>query len=300
MYQQQKDLLDSGWRPEDRESSAPRLDVMLDGFEGPIDLLLHLARDQKVDLLEISVLQLAQQYLDFIRNAQSLRLEIAADYLVMAAWLAFLKSKLLIPKPAAEGEAEGPQLASDLAFQLARLDAMRTAGRNLFARAQLGLERHVRGAPESTPVETDVTFRASLSDLLKAYARQRGRVDAQHITLNKPELYPFEAALQRLRGLVGTIPDWSVLSGFLPDDLKPGLQTRSAIANTFLATLQLVRLGALEMRQDEPFAPIELRSPEGSVLPTRQQASETLEEMPAAAAADARDTANTSTPEAEA
>ncbi|MGB0844238.1 MAG: segregation and condensation protein A [Alphaproteobacteria bacterium] len=242
------------------EGDALLLD--LEGFEGPIDLLLMLARDQKVDLAQISVLKLAKQYLDFIRNAQQLRLEIAADYLVMAAWLAFLKSKLLIPVIASDEEGSGKHAAVDLAFQLQRLDAMRTASRNLFSKPLLGSERFLRGKPEARLVEETTEVTCTLFDLLKAYARQHTRAMGHNIELNKTELYSFEQAISRMRAYLGKIPDWSLLQSFLPDEMKESLFARSAIANTFLVTLQMVRRGELEMQQDGTFEPIFLRSTE--------------------------------------
>lgn len=241
-----------------REHEALLLD--LEGFEGPIDLLLALARDQKVDLAQISVLKLAEQYLDFIRSAQELRLEIAADYLVMAAWLAYLKSKLLIPVIEVTDETDGVQVAADLAFQLQRLDAMRTASKNLFALPHLGQERFGRGSPEARTIEETSEISCTLPDLLRAYAKQHGRVGAQNIQLGTQTLYAFESAVSRLRSYLGKVPDWNLLQNFLPDDLKQDLYTRSAIANTFLVGLQMVRRGVMEMKQEDTYAPIYLRS----------------------------------------
>ena len=242
------------------EKDALLLD--LEGFEGPIDLLLLLARDQKVDLAQISVLRLAQQYLDFIRNAQKVRLEIAADYLVMAAWLAYLKSKLLIPVISPDDDGSGVNAAVDLAFQLQRLDAMRTASRNLFSMPQLGSERFVRGNPEERLVEETTEISASLFDLLKAYAKQHSRATGHEIELDKSILYGFEQAVSKLRSFLGKVPDWSLLQGFLPEDMRDPLFARSAIANTFLVGLQMVRRGELEMQQNGTFEPIFLRSTE--------------------------------------
>jgi segregation and condensation protein A len=244
----------------------PSGDLVLDlgAYEGPIDVLLTLAREQKVDLTKISILRLADQYLAFIAEARRLRLELAADYLVMAAWLAYLKSRLLLPEPPPEGEPSGEDMAAALAFQLQRLEAMQQAGARLMARPQLGRDVFARGTPEGIPVVSRIVWAVSLYDLLKAYGEQRSRAGAQVLEIRAAELFSMEEALERLTRLVGRIPDWQTLLAFLPDDLKDGLVQRSAVAATFAASLELVRSGRLQLRPDAAFGPIWVRSPEQS------------------------------------
>jgi len=242
----------------ERPSSSGDLVLDLQGYEGPIDALLQLARDQKVDLTRISILALADQYLEFVRQARRLRLELAADYLVMAAWLAYLKSRLLLPEPDGEEEPSGAQMAAALRFQLQRLQAMQNAGEQLTARPQLGREVFPRGAPEPLRVVTEARYKASLYDLLKAYAGIRRPGDLASLQIALPELHSVEEALQRLRALLGEAPGWRTLSSFLPPDLHGGLVWRSALASTFAASLEMCREGELEIRQDGSFGPIYL------------------------------------------
>jgi len=246
--------------PDPRKSVGGNLVLSLDGFEGPIDLLLSLAREQKVDLTKISILALADQYLDFIGQARSLRLEVAADYLVMAAWLAYLKSRLLLP--AVESDEEGPdpaELAARLAFQLQRLEAMQNVARQLFALPQLGHDVFSRGAPEQFAKETKTVFDVSLFDLLKAYGEQQSRQKATTLRIMPTALMSMEQAIIRLRGLVGDVPDWTVLERFIPQDIADPLVARSAIASTFAATLELAREGIVEIRQAGTYGPIYVR-----------------------------------------
>ena len=236
----------------------------LDGFEGPIDVLLELSREQKVDLTKISILALAEQYLAFIQEARRVRLELAADYLVMAAWLAYLKSRLLLPEPEEEGEEpSGAEMAAALRFQLQRLQAMRDAGERLMARPRLGRDFFARGAPEEPGEITTVVYDASLFDLLKAYgaiqARAKRHVGLRIVSMN---LYSVEESLRRLRRFLGEMPNWKSLASFLPPDLQDPLMKRSAIASTFAAGLQLCKSGELRMRQDGAFGPIYLKARE--------------------------------------
>jgi segregation and condensation protein A len=244
------------------ESDAPlsELVVNLEGFEGPIDLLLALARDQKVDLTKISVLALADQYLEFIHQAKKLRLEIAADYLVMAAWLAYLKSRLLLPVEKTEGEEPtAAEMANALQFQLQRLEGMRKAAETLFGRPLLGREVFPRGAPEGIRVITNSVYEASLFEMLEAYGSIQRRGKAETLTIEQFELFSVDDALDRLRRVLGGSPDWATLASFLPEDLLEGLPTRAAIAATFVASLELVRDGHAEIRQDQKFGPIYFR-----------------------------------------
>jgi segregation and condensation protein A len=251
-------------RPAEIADGEPSLVVDVEGYEGPLDLLLTLARQQKVDLAKISILELADQYLSFIQRARRLRLEIAADYLVMAAWLAYLKSRLLLPEPEGEGEPTGAELAAALAFQLQRLEAMQQAGEKLMARPRLGQDFFRRGAPEALKIVSRSVYDVSLYDLLKAYGDQRAkqtRDTALHIA--PLELYSMDDALRRLGEMLGHAPDWRTLAAFLPGGLR-GLVYRSAVAATFAASLELVRSGRAELRQDGTFGPIYLKAREGS------------------------------------
>jgi segregation and condensation protein A len=232
----------------------------LEGFEGPLDLLLALARDQKVDLTRLSILELADQYLAFIARARRLRLEIAADYLVMAAWLAYLKSRLLLPEPEGEEEPSGEELAEALAHQLRRLEAMREAGARIMARPQLGRDVFKRGAPEPVPVVKSTRFDVSLFELLSAYANQTARHQAAALRIEPLEYASVEDAIQRLTaGMAGSI-DWELLLDFIPPELSGGTPRRSAVASTFAAGLELARQGNIELRQLETFGPIYLRN----------------------------------------
>jgi len=235
--------------------------VNLEGFEGPLDLLLSLARDQKVDLTKISVLALAEQYLTFINEAKELRLEIAADYLVMAAWLAYLKSRLLLPVEVTEGEEPtAAEMAAALQFQLQRLESMRKAAETLFGLPLLGQDVFSRGAPEGIRVITRPIYEASLFEMLEAYGSIQRRGKVETLTIEQFELFSMDDALGRLRAILGKMPDWATLSSFLPEGLLQGLPTRAAIAATFAASLELVRDGHAEIRQDERYGPIYFRS----------------------------------------
>jgi len=229
--------------------------VAVDGFEGPLDLLLSLARDQKVDLAKISVLKLADQYLEFIERAKRMNLELAADYLVMAAWLAYLKSRLVLPQPpAADGEPTADELAARLRWRLQRLDAMREAAARLMARDRLGREVFARGAPEPVNVVRLRTYKDTMYDLLTAYATERVRKLGGKAY--RPRMAPvllIEEARERLERMLGRIGDWSRLSSLLPFEWSGGERRRSALASTLLACLELARDGKLELRQLRPF-----------------------------------------------
>ena len=232
----------------------------LDGFEGPLDLLLALARSQKVDLLQISVLSLAEQYLAAIDQARALRIELAADWLVMAAWLAFLKSRLLLPP---DPQAEGPsadEMASVLAERLARLNALREAAAKLMARDRLGQDRFVRGTPQAITTTRHIRWQVGLLDLMQAYARLRTRDEFRPFAFDRTDVFTMEAALERLRRMLGSTPVWAELDSFLPEGWGDPARLRSATAATFAAALELARQGAVELRQDAVFAPISLRA----------------------------------------
>jgi len=240
--------------------AAEALIVDVDGFEGPLDLLLMLSRTQKVDLRKISVLRLAQQYLAFVEQAKALRLELAAGYLVMAAWLAFLKSRLLLPPDPSDEGPSGEELAAHLAFQLERLQAMRDAAAKLMARDQLGRDVFVRGVPEDVTRIRRVTYTATLLDLMQGYARLRTRDEFRPFVMDREHVFTLEQALDRMRGLIGFAGDWSALESYLPDGWEADpARRRSATAATFAASLELVKQGQIEIRQGESFAPIQIR-----------------------------------------
>ncbi len=234
--------------------------VDLAGFEGPLDLLLHLARTQKVDLTRISVLALAEQYLVFIDRARKIRIELAADYLVMAAWLAYLKSRLLIPRQAKDDGPSGEEMAASLAFRLKRLEAMRDAATKLVNRNRLGRDVFARGMPEHIPTERRSAFEASLYDLLTAYASLRQRHAITQVTIEKRSVWSLADAREILQLLVGDFDDdWTALDHFMLRYLSDPAERTTAIASAFAATLELVREGRLELRQDGVFQPIYLR-----------------------------------------
>ncbi len=259
------DLLDGFEEDGDREKPAEALfRVDVEGYEGPIDVLLSLARDQKVDLTQISILELADQYLAFVIEARRTNLELAADYLVMAAWLAYLKSRLLIPDLGGEDEPTGEEMAAALAFHLQRLESMQTAGARLLAQSRLGREFHARGAPEPLVGVIKTVLDASLYDLLKGYGDMTSRATGDTLHIAAWNLYSVDEALGRLRRLLGAAPDWQSLWHFLPEGLRDGLETRSALAATFAASLEMAREGRLKIRQSGAFGPIYLRASDGS------------------------------------
>ena len=240
--------------------SAEALIVDVDGFEGPLDLLLTLSRTQKVDLMRISILELAQQYLDFVERAKALRIELAADYLVMAAWLAFLKSRLLLPPDPADEGPSGEEMAAHLAFQLERLQAMRDCAARLMARDQKGRDFFVRGIPENVETVRRVNYTANLLDLMQAYSRIRTRDEFRPFVMDRNDVFTMEEALERMRGLIGFAVDWVDISSYLPDGWGASpMRRRAATASTFAASLELAKAGKVELRQSETFAPLELR-----------------------------------------
>jgi len=255
------DLWPDGGGPVRRQGvDEDALIVDVAGFEGPLDLLLQLARSQKVDISRISILALAEQYLGFIEHARRLRMELAADYLVMAAWLAYLKSRLLLPEPPQEDEPGAPEMIEALSFQLRRLEAMRSLGERLMARPRLGRDVFLRGAPEGVEVIRTPVYRLSLFELLKAYGDQRRRTQQGVLHIAPTQIHSMQEALLRLRRIVGRVPHWQSLFAFLPADAGRGLVGRSAVAATFAAGLELAREGLVELRQPRAFGPIYLRS----------------------------------------
>ena len=245
-------------------AGSDTLAVAVEGFEGPLDLLLALAREQKVDLARISVLALAEQYLVWIAAARALDLDLAADMLVMAAWLAYLKSRLLIPPAERPEDEPSPEEAAEaLAFQLRRLEAMREAGAALMARDRLGIDVWPRGAPEAMVERVPGGVRLSMAEMIAAYAAARRRSLAQRSYAPPPlDLFSVEEAVARLSRLVGRVPGWAVLSAFLPPGLAGGLPTRAAMASMLIAGLELARAGSLDLRQDKAFGPIYVKPAE--------------------------------------
>ncbi|WP_305970309.1 MULTISPECIES: segregation and condensation protein A [unclassified Mameliella] len=243
--------------------AAEALVVDVDGFEGPLDLLLNMARSQKVDLRRISILQLAQQYLSFVEKAKALRIELAADYLVMAAWLAFLKSRLLLPPDPTEEGPSGEDLAAHLAFQLERLQAMRDAAARLMARDQLGRDFFARGLPEKMEQVRQVKYTATLLDLMQGYARIRTRDEFRPFVMDRDKVFTMEQALDRMRGMIGFAGQWTDIQSYLPDGWgEDPVRWRSATAATFAASLELVKEGKAELKQSGTFEPILLRRKE--------------------------------------
>ena len=232
--------------------------VDLDGFEGPIDLLLTLARHQKVDLAKISILALAEQYLAYIQKARDLKLEIAADYLVTAAWLAYLKSRLLLPPPHDDDEPSGEELAEALTARLQKLDAIRRAADMLFTRPRLGHERFKRGQPEGLRILKKSRYRLNLHELLQAYLDQRARGSKPDYRIATPVVMRIEDAVERITSFLGG-PDWQNLFAFLPSELMDDQFRRSAIAAHVGASLEMAKDGRLDLRQTTPFGPIYVR-----------------------------------------
>jgi segregation and condensation protein A len=234
--------------------------IDVDGFEGPLDLLLELARAHKIDLAQISILTLANQYLLFIERAQKMRLDVAADYLVMAAWLAYLKSRLLIPAPPKTDEAEPHDMVARLAFRLQRLQGMRDAAAKIMERAQLGRDVYARGAPQALVVDVQREYGDNLIDLLKAYADRRQRkVVRQTYTVKRQLTWSIKEARETLERLVGAMDEWGTFDMWLERYLATKETRRSVRASSFTASLELARDGRIELRQDEAFKPIYMR-----------------------------------------
>jgi segregation and condensation protein A len=237
---------------------SDELTLALDGWEGPLDLLLSLARAQKVDLAQISILQLVEQYLAYLNEARALKLEIAADYLVMAAWLAYLKSCLLLPKDP-EQDPSPEEIALRLQLRLQRLDAMREAGARLLGRDRLGRDVFLRGAPEGLRLVRKAAWQVREFDLFSAYANVRARNQPALHVVHARSVMTLDEAIERIGRRVGMALDWTVLESFLPQTQDPQVR-RSALASSFVAALELARRGRLDIAQDEPFAPVKLRA----------------------------------------
>lgn len=257
------DMTASEWDAPERRPPEDDEDVLvlaLDGFEGPLDLLLVLARNQKVDLTKISILRLAEQYLEYIEVARVLRLEVAADYLVMAAWLAYLKSKLLLPeKEQVDDGPTGQELAAQLAFRLKRLEAMREALASIMGRKRLGIDMFGRGMPEGIRVVRSSVYEASIFDLLKAYAEQRQRTAVTEVKWGGRLVWSIKQARERLSKLLGGEPDWAALDQFLEEYKPTDVLGKTVTASSFGATLELAREGYIEIRQHQPFGPLYIK-----------------------------------------
>jgi segregation and condensation protein A len=246
--------------PLDDVLPSERFVVSLDGYEGPLDLLLSLARTQKVDLSKISILRLAEQYLAFIAEARAMRLEVAADYLVTAAWLAYLKSKLLLPPEQKDEDGlSGEEMALHLAFRLKRLEAMREAVARLFGRQRLGIDFFNRGMPEGVRTIRKSEYWASVYDLLKAYSEQRSKGAIMPVQMGGREVWSVHEARELLERLFGQTVNWSILESYIEDYLRDAETSKTVLASTFGATLEMSREGFIEMRQAQPFAPIYVR-----------------------------------------
>lgn len=245
--------------PHDRGSDEPTLIVDVEGFEGPLDLLLTMARQQKVDLAKISILALADQYLAFVEHARRMRLELAADYLVMAAWLAYLKSRLLLPEPVAPEGPSAADMAKALALRLRRLDAIREAGALLFQRPQFGRDMFGRGDPEPIAEIKRPLWSATLYDLISAYAQERQRHALRRVRFAKRSVWSLVEAREVLQRLVGETGDWSRLDEYLIAFVVEPSMRATAFASSLAASLELVREGVLEVQQAGAFAPIYMR-----------------------------------------
>jgi segregation and condensation protein A len=237
---------------------SDELTLAIDGWEGPLDLLLSLARVQKVDLAQISILQLVDQYIAYISEARALKLEIAADYLVMAAWLAYLKSCLLLPKDP-EQDPSPEEIALRLQMRLQRLDAMREAGARLLGRDRIGRDVFVRGNPEGLRLVRKAAWQVRDFDLFAAYGAVRARTQPAMHVVHARAVMTLDEAIERVSKMIGIALDWTFLESFLPSSQDPQFR-RSALASSFLAALELARRGRLDIAQDEPFAPIKLRA----------------------------------------
>ncbi len=234
------------------------LNLSLDGWEGPLDLLLSLARTQKVDLAHISILELVEQYLAYLGDARALKLEIAADYLVMAAWLAYLKSCLLLPKDP-EADPSPEEIALRLQLRLQRLDAMREAGARLLGRDRLGRDVFARGAPEGLRLVRKSAWQASAFDLFAAYGAVKARSSPPMHVVHARHVMTLEEAIDRVSAMLGMAIDWIDIEAFLPKTSDPQLR-RSALASSFLAALELARLGRVDLMQEEPFTALRVKA----------------------------------------
>lgn len=263
----------------ERSQYEPALVVDVAGFEGPLDLLLTLARNQQVDLKHISILALAEQYLQFIETARDLKMEIAADYLVMAAWLAYLKSRLLLPEPPQADEPSAADLAADLQARLRHLEAIREAGGKLISRHRLGHDFFVRGMPEVRRVSPS-GYTATLYDLLSAYAIQRQREALLKVKMPERKVWSLPEARAAIERLIGKAADWTRLDQYLIAYVVEPEMRKTVLASSFSATLEMVKEGKVELQQKSPFDPIWLRRREGGPNPNGENTNNGNGERP--------------------
>ena len=238
-----------------------QFNILLNGYEGPIDLLLELSRKQKVDLSEISILDLAEQYLIFIENYKTIHLEIAADYLVMAAWLTYLKSRLLLPKDETTEEYTPEELEEALRYQLQRLEAMQNVSKKLYSRALIGRDIFYGGSIEGINIKYNITYTSSIYDLLNAYSIiLKKNEQINHLTINSSELYSVDQAIQRLKGIFGSITEWTNFLNLIPLFGQNQIVNKSSITSNFVASLELAKNGFIDVKQNETFGNIFLKS----------------------------------------
>ena len=238
-----------------------QFNILLNGYEGPIDLLLELSRKQKVDLSQISILDLAEQYLKFIENYNTIHLEIAADYLVMAAWLTYLKSRLLLPKDEKTEEYTPEELEEALRYQLQRLEAMQNISKKLYARPLIGRDIFYGGSTEGINIKYNITYTSSLYDLLNSYSMiLKKNMQTTHLTINPSELYSVDQAIQRLKGIFGSISEWTNFMNLIPKFGQNLTVNKSSITSNFVASLELAKNGFIDVKQNEIFGNIFLKS----------------------------------------
>ena len=237
-----------------------QLNLNLENYEGPIDLLLELAKSQKLDLSKISILKLAEQYLEYINLAKSLNLEIASDYLVMAAWLTYLKSRLLLPKKNDTEEPSSEELEEAVKFQLKRLQAMQNISKELFDLPQIGINTFYRGFNHGAKYKYKIEYTSTLYDLLKAYITQNNNNNSNHLKIEMSNLYSVENSIERIKNIFGNFKDWIEITKLLPVNSKNDLINKSAMSSTFVASLELVKNGIIELKQNKVFGSIFLRA----------------------------------------
>ena len=241
------------------DGSKNSLIIDVSGYEGPIDILLSLAREQKVDLKQISILDLVDQYLTWVVKLQNTNLELAADYLVMAAWLAYLKSRLIIPEQVDENEPTGEEMAEALQFQLLRLESMQDAGNKIISRLQLGSDFFKRKSSEIFGYNSTSIYDVTMFELLSAYGEHTHRSNVKTLHIQGSDLFSADDAIKRLTGMIGQIPNWSELEKFLPIKWRGDIISRSALASTFMAALQMTKEGKIKMQQRRPFDSVFLK-----------------------------------------
>lgn len=282
------DQTDTNWATDQSQATASDevMYVDVDGYEGPLDLLLELARRQKLDLAHVSVLALAEQYLAFIETVREKRIEIAADYLVMAAWLTYLKSRLMVPQASSDDEPSGEMMAAMLQFRLKRLDAMRAAGAKLLQQPRLGQQLFARGDPEPIIVKKNQLWEADLYALLKAYAAQRERTSIRDYTPPKRTVWALQDARKILQRLIGDTMDWAPMDTYLAQYLGTPQERATVIASSFSASLELARQGHIELRQTVAFGPLMMRRGQGNV---GEQTGQSEDDMPLAKVGNARE-----------